>query len=201
MHMTAKTKQKLLQELYDASRTCNNCPYGKTADDHKVFGTGNLDAQLFFIGEAPGKQEDLEKQPFVGRSGKLLNQAMEKAGFSRKDIFITNIVKCRPPNNRTPLSQEITPAVKELLTKEIEIIAPRVICVLGATAAKALLNRSVAMSSLRGSVGNYQGILLVHTYHPAYILRNRAAEKDFVADLKKAYKLAEVVHKSQSELK
>ena len=163
---------------------------GKKEKNHKVFGAGNLNAHLLLIGEAPGEQEDLEKKPFVGRAGKLLNACMEKAGFSRDKVFITNIVKCRPPNNRTPTPEEITPAARELLAQEIEIIAPTVVCTLGATAARALLGTPVTMSSLRGTVHRLNNILLVHTFHPAYIFRNRTAEKDLVADLKKAYELA-----------
>lgn len=187
--MTTEPKRELLQELYNAFRSCDICPYGKKEKNHKVFGAGNLNAKLFFIGEAPGEQEDIEKKPFVGRAGKLLNQAMEKAGFHRDEIFITNIVKCRPPNNRTPLPEEITPATKDLLSKEVTIIAPHVICTLGATAAKALLNRNATMGSLRGTIGLYQGTPVVYTYHPAYILRNRLALQDFINDLKKAYEI------------
>ena len=188
--MNMEEKRKALQKLYNSFRQCNECPYQKNDDDHRVFGAGNLNARILFIGEAPGEQEDTEKKPFVGRAGKLLNNCMQKAGFKREDVFITNIVKCRPPNNRTPLPEEITPELKELLKKEIEIIQPKVICTLGATAAQALLNKKVSMSALRGTFSPYDHMILMHTYHPAYIFRNRNAESELVKDLFQAFELS-----------
>lgn len=189
--MTTNEKKIALQNLYNTYRDCPICPYGKTENNHKVFGMGNLNAKIFFIGEAPGEQEDLQKRPFVGRAGKLLNESMEKAGFSREEIFITNIVKCRPPNNRTPTPEEITPAMKELLQKEIEIIDPVVICTLGATSARTLLNHPVSMTQLRGTISSYHGYPLIHVYHPAYIFRNWGALDTFISDLKKVYEFSE----------
>lgn len=188
--MTTAEKKIALQNLYNTHRDCPACPYGKTENNHKVFGMGNLNAKIFFIGEAPGEQEDLQKRPFVGRAGQLLNESMEKAGFSREEIFITNIVKCRPPNNRTPTPQEITPAMKELLQKEIKIINPTVICTLGATSARTLLNHPVSMTQLRGTVSSYHGYPLIHVYHPAYIFRNWGALETFISDLKKVYEFS-----------
>lgn len=190
--MKASEKKEQLQALYHAFRECNNCPYGKQEKNHRVFGAGNLNAKLMFIGEAPGEQEDREKRPFVGRAGQLLNQCMLKAAYSREQIFITNIVKCRPPSNRTPLPEEITPALKQLLDQEITIVNPRVICTLGATAARALLNNQpVTMAKLRGTISTYRGHQLVHTYHPAYLLRNAEALNDFIQDLKLAHQLTQ----------
>src|SRR6185436_15278263 len=104
-----------LRQLYDLNRLCSPCPFCKTEDNHKVFGEGSPLATLMFIGEAPGADEDRLKRPFVGRSGKLLDKLFEQAGFSRKNVYITNIVKCRPPGNRTPIPDEISPTAKKLL--------------------------------------------------------------------------------------
>jgi len=183
------TKQRALAELYASQALCSPCPFGKQEERHKVFGEGNPDARLMFIGEAPGAEEDRLKRPFVGRSGKLLDKIFKQAGFSREDVFITNIVKCRPPNNRTPTPEEISPAMKQLLKQEIAIVRPRIICTLGAVATQLFFPQPIMMSKVRGKPLHFaqSHITLIPTFHPAYALRNTDAEKLLVLDIIHAF--------------
>lgn len=185
-------KQRALANLYAAQAFCSPCPFGKQEERHKVFGEGNPDANLMFIGEAPGADEDRLKRPFVGRAGKLLNKLIEQAGFSREDVFITNIVKCRPPNNRTPMPNEISPAMKQLLKQEIAIVRPRVICTLGAVATQLFFPHPITMSKVRGKPLHFpqSNITLFPAFHPAYALRNHDAEKVLARDIIDAFELA-----------
>ena len=137
-----------------------------------VFGEGNPRAALMFIGEAPGREEDRQGRPFVGDAGKLLTSLIEKMGFKRTDVFIANIVKCRPEGNRDPEEDEIA-ACLPYLERQIEIVAPRVIMALGRVAAQTLLGTTVPISKLRGRFFEYKGVPLMPTFHPAYLLRNR----------------------------
>lgn len=175
-------KQKLLNELYAPYRHCPNCLVDTLACTQLVTGEGNADAEVMFIGEAPGKDEDEQGRPFVGRSGKLLTELLKNAHLDRKDVFITNLVKCRPPENRTPTPSEVK-AYKPLLLDEIKIVRPKIICTLGSSALQGLLERPISITQVRGKPLDYHGILLIPTYHPAYVLRNRPAEKDFQHDL------------------
>lgn len=153
-----------------------------------VFGEGNPNAQIVFIGEAPGKNEDEQGRPFVGRSGALLNKVLEIAGIQRSDVFITNIVKSRPPNNRKPTMQEIEFSMP-LLMRQIEIIQPKIICTLGSSSLQGLLGRSVQITKERGTIVDFNGFKLLPTYHPAYILRNQKELKVFAQDIITASKL------------
>ena len=137
-----------------------------------VFGEGNPQAALMFIGEAPGREEDRQGRPFVGDAGKLLTSLIEKMGFKRADVFIANIIKCRPEGNRVPEEDEIA-ACLPYLERQIEIIAPRVIMALGRVAAQTLLGTTVPIGKLRGRFFEYRGIPFMPTFHPAYLLRNR----------------------------
>ena len=137
-----------------------------------VFGEGNPRADLMFIGEAPGREEDRQGRPFVGDAGKLLTSLIEKMGFKREDVFIANIVKCRPEGNRDPEEDEIG-ACLPYLKRQIEIVGPQVIMALGRVAAQTLLDTAVPISKLRGRFFQYEGIRLMPTFHPAYLLRNR----------------------------
>lgn len=184
------TKKIALEQLYNQARECLNCPFGKTEENHKVFGEGNPGSKLLFIGEAPGADEDRLKRPFVGRAGRLLNTCFEEAGFKREDIYITNIVKCRPPENRTPNQNEISADMKNLLRQEITIIQPKVICTLGATSTKLFLGEQVAMTKIHGHVYTFGNFKVIPVFHPAYILRNPVAKKDLVQDLCAAYALS-----------
>ncbi len=149
-----------------------------------VFGVGNAHAELVFVGEGPGHDEDLQGVPFVGRAGQLLTQMIEAMGLRRDDVYIANVVKCRPPENRTPERDEVATCLPFLL-RQIESIHPKVIVCLGAVAAQALLGTNRGISQYRGEWLEFRGAKLMATYHPAYLLRNPAAKPDVWADLKK----------------
>jgi DNA polymerase len=154
---------------------CQRCQLGK-ARHNLVFGDGNHQAQVVFVGEAPGADEDEQGLPFVGRAGQLLTKIIEAMGLSRKDVYICNILKCRPPQNRNPLPEEIA-ACEPFLKQQLKSISPWIICALGTFAAKTLLKTEVPISVLRGHFHSYEGIKLMPTYHPAYLLRNPSAKK------------------------
>lgn len=165
----ATNKEERWQALEARAKACVACVLhqGRT---NVVFGTGSRAAQLVFVGEAPGQDEDLQGEPFVGRAGQLLNKIIGAMGLKREDVYICNTVKCRPPNNRTPLPDEIG-ACSAFLTEQLELISPRVIVALGAPAAKTLLNTSSGIMSLRGRWHWYKTIPVMPTFHPAYVLR------------------------------
>lgn len=184
--MDAKSfKQQLLDALYEPYKKCVQCPLGFLGRTNVVFGEGNPDADLLFIGEAPGKDEDLQGRPFIGRSGQLLTKALTLIGIHRPDVYITNIVKCRPPANRVPLPIETTTCMNILLYNQIKIIRPRIICTLGSIALNSLLQKPFAITKVRGSILEYDGIMVIPTYHPAYILRNQTQAATWVEDFKK----------------
>lgn len=170
-----------LNELESKINTCIKCELGKTRTNF-VFGVGNPNADIMFIGEAPGGEEDLQGIPFVGRAGQLLTKLLKVVGIERKDVYICNILKCRPPNNRKPLPSEIE-MCKPYLIKQIELVQPKVIVALGATAVEGLLNIKKKMGELRGSILSFNKIPVIVTYHPAALLRNPNWEKDFIEDL------------------
>jgi uracil-DNA glycosylase len=149
-----------------------------------VFGAGNPKAELMFIGEGPGHDEDLQGLPFVGRAGQLLTQMIEAMGLSRGDVYIANVVKCRPPENRAPEKDEVASCMPFLL-RQIASIQPKAIVCLGSVAMQALLNTNKAISRLRGEWIDFRGSRLMPTYHPAYLLRNPHAKPEVWTDLKK----------------
>ncbi len=149
-----------------------------------VFGTGNPKAQLMFVGEGPGRDEDLSGEPFVGRAGKLLTQMIEAMGLRRPDVYIANVVKCRPPENRQPEKDE-TATCSPFLIRQIDAIAPKVIVCLGSTAAQFILATPQSISRFRGEWFDYRGSRVLATYHPAYLLRNPNAKGDVWRDLQK----------------
>jgi uracil-DNA glycosylase family 4 len=149
-----------------------------------VFGTGNPRAKLLFVGEAPGREEDLQGEPFVGQAGQLLNKIIQAIQLSREQVYIGNIIKCRPPENRNPEPDEIM-ACEPFLIKQIQVIRPKLICALGTFAAQTLLKTEEKISSLRGKFHEYQGIPLMPTYHPAYLLRNPNRKREVWEDMKK----------------
>jgi uracil-DNA glycosylase family 4 len=153
-----------------------------------VFGVGNPHAELVFVGEGPGHDEDLQGIPFVGRAGQLLTQMINAMGLSREAVYIANVVKCRPPENRTPEKDEIATCMPFLL-RQLTEINPKVIVCLGSVAAQALLNTNKAISHFRGQWFDFRGAKLMATYHPAYLLRNPPAKPDVWADLKKVMAL------------
>lgn len=186
---TQEHKQEQLNKLYKQYKQCSNCPLGRTDEHCFIFGTGNPDARFMIIGEAPGKNEEEQGLPFVGRSGQLLTKTLNSLNIKRPDVFITNIVKCRPQNNRTPSIKEVA-AYKDLLLKQITIIQPTAICTLGSTATYALLTSTKKISELRGNTNHYNLSTIIPTYHPAYILRNISKISIFTQDIQKAFILA-----------
>ncbi|MCX5680017.1 MAG: uracil-DNA glycosylase [Candidatus Omnitrophica bacterium] len=165
---------------------CKKCGLSKTRKN-VVFGAGSDKAKLIFVGEAPGEDEDIQGLPFVGRAGGLLTKIIEAMGLKRKDVYIANILKCRPPNNRPPAPDEIL-ACRDNLRKQIDMIRPKVICTLGKFASQTLLNTETPISALRGKFGNYNGIKVMPTFHPAYLLRNPGDKKLVWEDMKKVMK-------------
>jgi len=176
-----------LDEVAEEVKRCCKCELCKTRT-RPVPGEGDEDADVVFVGEAPGREEDLEGRPFVGRAGKLLRSTIAELSF--KKYYITNAVKCRPPENRTPFQSEVE-ACKPYLIKELECIKPKLVVALGKTAAKALLGFEAPIKDLRGKVfaakiGNVNVRVLV-TYHPAAVLRNPRLKEEFKRDMREAY--------------
>ncbi len=163
-----------LESLRNEIGDCIRCKLS-TGRKNIVFGEGNAGAALMFIGEGPGRDEDIQARPFVGDAGKLLTNLIVKLGLKREDVYIANIVKCRPPGNRNPQPDEIS-ACMPFLERQIEIIKPGVIVCLGNVAAKAILGSSVPISRLRGTFYDYHDIPVMPTFHPAYLLRNSKAK-------------------------
>lgn len=156
--------------LNDLICTCVMCPLGQTRTKF-VFGVGNPKATLMIVGEAPGADEDAQGEPFVGRAGQLLNKILEAIGFRRDEVYICNILKCRPPNNRKPQLEEVERCLP-YLRKQIQLVQPALILCLGLTAAETLLETTESLGKLRGKVLRFEGIPLMVTYHPAALLRN-----------------------------
>ncbi len=186
--LNTSEKEKLLKKIASEIIECTKCDLSESRTK-AVPGEGNPNAKLMFVGEAPGGDEDRLGRPFVGRAGKLLTKIIEATGHKREEFYITNTVKCRPPGNRTP-----TPWEQETcwpyLEKQIEIIDPKVICLLGAAAGYAFLKRPVKITKERGQIIKWKGRLLFLTYHPAYVLRNLQAEPILFEDIKRAIELA-----------
>lgn len=170
-----------MSTLKQCVATCQHCRLAKTRTQ-TVFGIGNEQADIMIIGEAPGFSEDQEGQPFVGRAGQLLNAMLSAIGLTREQVFIANIIKCRPPNNRDPLPDEVE-ACTGYLVQQIDFIKPKVICALGRIAAQYLLKTEQALGKLRQQEHHYQNIPLIITYHPAYLLRNPIDKKKTYQDL------------------
>lgn len=171
-----------LEDLKKDVLKCNMCGL-HSSRKNLVFGEGNPKAQLMFIGEAPGRDEDVQGKPFVGRAGKLLTKIIEAMGLKREDVYIANILKCRPPNNRNPKPDEINACINHLKS-QIRIIQPKVICALGTFSAQRLLEEETPISKLRGRFYLYEGIKFMPTYHPAYLLRNSSQKKIVWQDMK-----------------
>lgn len=167
---SSMNKEDALKALRDEIGDCTRCKL-YAGRKNIVFGEGSHDAVLMFIGEAPGREEDIQARPFVGDAGKLLIRLVEKMGFRREDVYIGNIVKCRPPLNRDPEEDEISTCI-QFIRKQVEIIAPKVIVSLGRISAQTLIGTNIPISRLRGTFHEYQGTPLMATFHPAYLLRN-----------------------------
>lgn len=166
------TSEQRLQELVVLSQCvakCTRCPQLASTRTQTVFGVGPLDAELCFIGEAPGADEDAQGVPFVGAAGQLLNRIIAACGMKREEVYIMNILRCRPPGNRTPTAIEAANC-REYLDRQLELVRPRYICALGACAAQNLLGTSLSIGKLRGRLHDYKGTPVMCTYHPSYLL-------------------------------
>ncbi len=184
---SAPLQAKSLEELRAAIGDCQRCKLcsGRT---NLVFGVGNPNAQLMFVGEGPGRDEDLQGEPFVGRAGQLLTDIITKGmGLKRDDVYIANVVKCRPPENRNPEPDEVA-ACEPFLKKQIDLIRPKIIVGLGKFAVQTLLQSKVPITKVRGNWHSYHGIKFMPTFHPAYLLRNPADKKLVWEDIKKVIK-------------
>jgi len=174
-----------VEDLKAVRESLGDCRRCKLAQGRQniVFGQGNPEARLMFVGEAPGFEEDVQGLAFVGKAGQLLTKIIEAMGLSREEVYIANVIKCRPPENRNPEPDEIL-ACQPFLRRQIESIRPRVIVGLGKFAGQWLLKTAEPISRLRGRLGDYEGIRVMPTYHPAYLLRNPGAKKDVWEDMK-----------------
>jgi DNA polymerase len=161
---------------------CTRCSELARCRTQTVFGVGDARAELCFVGEAPGADEDAKGEPFVGAAGQLLTKIITAMGLERRDVYICNVLKCRPPGNRTPAPDEISQC-RGYLERQLEILQPKYICALGSIAAKTLLDSTLSIGRLRGRFHQYRGIPVLCTYHPAYLLRNPDAKRDVWDDI------------------
>jgi len=162
---------------------CTRCKLHQLGRQQIVFGVGNPEADLMFVGEAPGADEDIQGVPFVGRAGQLLTKIIEAIGLKREDVYIANVIKCRPPQNRNPEPDEVE-TCEPFLFRQIDIIKPKVIVALGKFGAQTLLRTLEPISRLRGRVFEYRGAKLIPTFHPAYLLRNPSSKREVWEDMK-----------------
>jgi uracil-DNA glycosylase len=183
VELSKSEKIAALKKLEKQVKECTKCELCKNRTN-VVFGVGNPDADLMFVGEAPGYYEDVQGEPFVGKAGQLLTKIIESIGMKRGDVYIANILKCRPPENRNPNADEIVMCSPHLI-RQIEIIRPKIICALGTFAAQTLLDTKDTIGKLRGRFFEYQSTKFLATYHPAYLLRNPDDKKKVWADIKK----------------
>jgi DNA polymerase len=182
-----------LAALATRARACTKCSALAPCRTNVVFGTGNPHCELMFIGEAPGRDEDLQGEPFVGRAGELLTKIIQAMGFARHEVYIANVLKCRPPDNRPPEPDEMQNCLP-FLQEQIDLIQPKVMVALGATAVKALIDSPLGITKMRGTWYTYRGRPIMPTFHPAYLLRNPTAKKEVWEDMQ------EVVRKLGREL-
>jgi uracil-DNA glycosylase family 4 len=183
------TEAANLEELYESIHQCQRCPLGATRNSF-VFGVGNPQADIMFVGEAPGAEEDRQGIPFVGRAGQLLDKILVAMKLTRNDIYIANILKCRPPNNRDPQPEEAA-TCEPYLHHQIKLIEPKIICCLGRIAAQRLLQTNMSLAQMRDRWFDYRGTLLMVTYHPAALLRNPNFKRPTWDDMQKLMKKLE----------
>jgi len=177
---SAETLESVREDLGE----CTRCKLHRLGRRQIVYGVGNPRAELMFIGEAPGHDEDLQGIPFVGRAGQLLTKIIEAIDLARDDVYIANVIKCRPPENRNPESDEVA-SCEPFLFRQVQVIKPRVIVALGTFAAQALLRTNDPISRLRGKVFHYGDARLIPTFHPAYLLRSPERKREVWEDMKK----------------
>lgn len=170
------------EELEAECKNCTKCKLSKTRNN-VVFGTGNKKADLMFIGEGPGADEDMQGIPFVGRAGKLMNMALKGLGINREEVYIANVVKCRPPNNRNPEDDEAS-ACLDYLRNQVILVKPKIIVILGSVALRNILGKEYSITSARGKWVEKNGILYMPTFHPAALLRDESKKILFWRDLK-----------------
>jgi uracil-DNA glycosylase family 4 len=168
----------------DVGDDCSRCKLHRLGRTQIVFGVGNPNADLMFVGEAPGADEDIQGEPFVGRAGQLLTKIIEAIGMKREDVYIANVLKCRPPGNRNPEPDEVEQC-EPFLLRQIDTIKPKVIVALGKFAAQCLLKTSDPITRLRGREYKYRDAILMPTYHPAYLLRTPSAKREVWEDMKR----------------
>ncbi|MCF7886322.1 MAG: uracil-DNA glycosylase [Candidatus Marinimicrobia bacterium] len=180
-------KENILEDLYSRIGDCTSCALAEKCNQ-KVPGHGKTDTRLMLIGEAPGREEDKQGLPFVGKSGKLLDKILAAIELKREQIYISNIVKCRPPENRNPRQEEIQKCIG-FLQEEIEVVDPDIIVALGLTASRNLLNSDSSLKQLRQEDHTYQGKILIPTYHPSALLQNPSYKRPTWEDFKKVKKL------------
>ena len=179
---SSKNNKNDLEKYFNSMKDCMKCKLGSTRNN-VVFGSGNPNADIVFVGEAPGKDEDLQGLPFVGRSGKLLDKMLSSINLKRENIYILNVLKCRPPENRTPIPSEIEQC-EPYLKKQLEIIKPKLIVSLGRVSAMTILKTKDSLTDMRNKIFNYEGIDFLVTYHPAALLRNSNFKKFAWEDFK-----------------
>jgi uracil-DNA glycosylase len=177
----AETLEAIKDDIGPDCRRCKLCTLGRS---QIVFGVGHPRAPLMFVGEAPGEEEDKRGEPFVGRAGQLLTKIIEAIGLTREQVYIANVIKCRPPNNRNPEPDEVA-SCEPFLFRQIDVIQPKVIVPLGKFAAQCLLKTVDPITKLRGRQFDYRGRVLIPTFHPAYLLRNPSAKREVWEDMKK----------------
>jgi DNA polymerase len=184
--LTREERCQELAALAERVSRCTRCASLAISRTQTVFGVGPLDPELCFLGEAPGADEDAQGEPFVGQAGQLLNRIIAACGMRREEVYICNILRCRPPGNRTPLPQEAANC-REYLERTLELVRPKFLCALGACAAQNLLGTTLGIGKLRGRFHDYKGTPVICTYHPAFLLPNRSPErkKDVWEDMKK----------------
>lgn len=182
-HRARKGAPTELQNIEARAKSCTKCAELSRCRHSVVFGVGSLSAEIMFIGEAPGADEDEQGIPFVGRAGQLLTKIILAMGLTREEVYITNIIKCRPPQNRTPLPDEVANCLPYVLS-QIELIQPKVIVALGATALRALLDVQLGITKMRGHWYTFRDIPIMPTFHPAYLLRNPPAKREVWDDMK-----------------
>ena len=183
----AKNVYSSLEEMYNNVKECQKCPLGSLRINF-VFGAGNPNSKIVLIGEAPGRDEDLKGEPFVGRAGQLLNKILNAINLKREEVYIANILKCRPPANRDPQGSEVELCLP-YLNEQLLIIKPKIILSLGRVAANCLLKTKMNMKDLRGKIFNYMGIRMLVTYHPAALLRNPQLKRPTWEDVQFVRKL------------
>lgn len=164
------TQESPVLSLEETILNCQKCPLSQSRT-HAVPGEGDLNAELMFIGEAPGRDEDIQGRPFVGRAGQLLTKIIQAMTFQRDEVYITNVIKCRPPGNRNPQGNEIA-SCKDYLLAQIDLISPKVIVTLGKVAADFFIRSSLGMTALRGDFYDFENIKVMPTFHPSYLIRN-----------------------------